>query len=110
MSAFIEVIPVALPPGRLRLVTRPSSTGSAPTAKTIGVVEVAALAATAAGVLPGGGDHCHLPLDEVSSQCRQFIILSCCPPELDGNVLTFDKARFLQSFAVCSQAFGVSLC
>src|SRR6478736_2620648 len=46
------VVPVTLPPGRLRLVTSPSVTGSAPTAKTIGIVVVAALAANAAGVLP----------------------------------------------------------
>src|SRR5262245_17186935 len=41
--------PVTLPPGRLRLETRPSSTGSAPVANTIGIVAVAALAASAAG-------------------------------------------------------------
>jgi len=32
--------PVRLPPGRARLATRPSATGSAPTEKTIGIVEV----------------------------------------------------------------------
>src|SRR6202007_2296511 len=37
--------PVSLPPGRLRLATRPNATGSTPTVKTIGIVEVAALAA-----------------------------------------------------------------
>jgi hypothetical protein len=52
-SAFNEVIPVMLPPGRLRLGTRPSATGSVPEEKTIGMVEVAALATTAAAVLPG---------------------------------------------------------
>src|SRR5262249_15443801 len=45
----IKVTPVTLPPGRLRLETRPRSTGSAPIAKTIGLVVVAALVATAAG-------------------------------------------------------------
>src|SRR5258708_2893508 len=44
----INVTPVTLPPGRLRLETRPRSTGSAPVANTIGMVVVAALAATAA--------------------------------------------------------------
>src|SRR6516162_11512493 len=52
-SAFIELILVKLPPGRLRLATRPISTGSAPTLKTIGTVAVTALAASAAGVLAG---------------------------------------------------------
>ena len=43
--------PVTLPLGRLRLETRPSSTGSAPVANTTGMVAVAALAATAAAGL-----------------------------------------------------------
>ena len=42
--------PVTLPPGRLRLATSPIATGFAPISKTIGIVEVAALAASAAGV------------------------------------------------------------
>src|SRR5215468_8913720 len=44
-----NVTPLTLPLGRLRLGTRPRSTGSAPVAKTMGMVVVAALAATAAG-------------------------------------------------------------
>jgi hypothetical protein len=40
------------PPGRLRLATRPSLTGSLPIANRIGTVVVAALAASAEGVLP----------------------------------------------------------
>ena len=42
-----------LPPGRLRLATRPSRTGSEPNTRTIGIVGVAALAATAGGAPPG---------------------------------------------------------
>ena len=44
-----NVTPVTLPPGRLRLATRPSLTGSPPAKNTIGTVVVAALAASAAG-------------------------------------------------------------
>jgi len=40
-------------PGQLMLATRPALTGSSPTLKTIGIVEVAALAARARGGLPG---------------------------------------------------------
>jgi hypothetical protein len=43
-SVFMEVIPVMLPPGRLKLATRPSSTGSPPFRNTIGIVFVAAWA------------------------------------------------------------------
>src|SRR6516225_12321782 len=47
------VTPVRLPPGRARLATSPIATGSPPTKNTIGIVVVAALAASVAGVLPG---------------------------------------------------------
>ena len=48
-STFKEVRPVRLPPGRFRLATSPSRTGSSATSKMIGMVVVAALAARAAG-------------------------------------------------------------
>ena len=41
------IAPVAFPPGRARLATRPDFTGSPPPVNTIGMVEVAALATTA---------------------------------------------------------------
>ena len=44
------VTPVRLPPGRLRLVTSPTSTGSNPIMKTIGIVVVVAFAAGAEGL------------------------------------------------------------
>jgi hypothetical protein len=40
-----KVTPVTLPPGRLKLSTRPALTGSPPTPNTIGMVAVAAFAA-----------------------------------------------------------------
>src|SRR5262249_10301341 len=43
--------PVTLPPGRFRLATKPSLIGSSPIVKTIGMVVVAAFAASAAGVV-----------------------------------------------------------
>src|SRR6516165_6060389 len=51
-SATKKLMPVALPPGRARLATNPSSTGSIPTPKTMGIVVVAALAASVAGAPP----------------------------------------------------------
>ena len=44
-SAAKILIPVRLPPGRARLATRPSLTGSSPAMKTIGIVAVAAFTA-----------------------------------------------------------------
>src|SRR5215467_1158957 len=48
-----KLIPVALPPGRARLATRPVLTGFSATPKTIGIVAVAALAASAVKLPPG---------------------------------------------------------
>src|SRR5215472_144413 len=47
-----KLTPVALPPGRLKLATSPSFTGSEPVKKTIGMIEVAFFAAIAGGVFP----------------------------------------------------------
>src|SRR5262249_33867178 len=46
------VTPVMLPPGRFKLATSPSLTGSVPAPKTIGIVVVADFAVDAATVLP----------------------------------------------------------
>src|ERR1035437_1365575 len=52
-SPLSDVAPVMFPPGLLRLATNPEATGSAPISKTIGIVDVAALAANAPGKPPG---------------------------------------------------------
>jgi hypothetical protein len=52
-DTILELTEPALPPGRARLVTSPSLTGSSATPNTIGIVEVAALAAIAAALLAG---------------------------------------------------------
>ena len=49
-SAAKKLTPVRLPPGRARLATSPSLTGSLPVLKTIVIVPVAALATSAEGV------------------------------------------------------------
>ena len=46
------LIPVILPPGRLKLAISPALTGSAPLTKTMGIVDVAALAASPAAGPP----------------------------------------------------------
>jgi hypothetical protein len=51
VSTLTWAAPVRLPPGRLRLTTRPVRTGSPPIANTIGIVCVAGFAAMAAGVV-----------------------------------------------------------
>ena len=73
-SAEMKLTPVTLPPGRLRLATRPSLTGSPPVTKTIGTVVVAALAARAEGVLPTITATCRR--SKVRHQSRQPIRLT----------------------------------
>ena len=93
-----KLMPVALPPGRARLATRPSWTGSSPTPKTIGIVAVAALAASARRAA-GRGDHGHLAADQIGHQRRQAIVLALQPVVLDRHVLAFDVAGFVEAFA-----------
>ena len=52
VSVTSKLTPVALPPGRLRLVTKPNLTGSCPTMNTSGIVTDAAFAANASGSPP----------------------------------------------------------
>ena len=74
------VTPVTLPPGRLRLGTRPSWTGSPPVSKTIGIVVVAAFAA-APPESAGRGNHSHLTTDQIGRHRRQSIGIG--PPPSD---------------------------
>src|SRR4029077_17670616 len=94
-SAFMNVTPVRLPPGRAKLSTNPSATGSPPV-KMIGIVEVAFFAASAKGET-GCHDYVDLAGDEISGQCGQPIIASLRPAVFDCHVLAFDVAGFAPS-------------
>ena len=69
-SAAKKLIPVALPPGRARLVTSPSLTGSSGTMNTVGIVVVACAAATDAGALLAAIT-LTLPANQLGRQLRQ---------------------------------------
>jgi hypothetical protein len=75
-SMVKKLTPVALPPGRLRLATKPSLTGSSLTPNTIGIVVVAALAASreCCGGRAGRGDHAYSTANEIGRQLWQAII------------------------------------
>src|SRR2546430_1239012 len=94
--------PVALPPGRARLLTRPSSTGSTAEPKTIGIVDVAVFAASAASVLPGVaiGD---LTADKIRDHRRNAIVPALHPVVLDRDIPAFNEACFAQALAECGQ-------
>src|SRR5262249_44600870 len=92
--------PVALPPGRARLATSPSLTGSSATRKTIGVVVVAALAASAAPGTSGAITATRLPTRSVMSDGKRLY-----PPQpviLDRHVLAVDIAGLVEALTECS--------
>ena len=86
-----KIDPVRLPPGRARLATRPSLTGSSLTMKTMGIVVVAALAANAAGA-SDRDDHGDLSANQFGRQLRQPINLIFGPAVFDRHVLALDIA------------------
>ena len=63
------------PPGRARLATIPSPTGSATATMTRGIDVVAFFTARVAG-RPSGNDHVHLQGDQLSDENRKALILS----------------------------------
>src|SRR5262245_66356366 len=69
-SLEMKVTPVKLAPGRLRLATRPSRTGSLPVANTTGTVVAAALAASAPAVLAT------ITADQIGQKRRQLVIVT----------------------------------
>jgi hypothetical protein len=95
-SPVIWVAPVTLPPGRLKLETNPSWTGSPPVVKTIGIVAVAAFATRLAGVLVAAITDTWRP-NKVINQCSQTIVLAVRPAIFDGYILTVDVPGFPQT-------------
>ena len=97
-SRIKKLTPVRLPLGRLRLATIPNLTGSLPLAKTIGVVEVDALAASAETAPP---------VAKITAACRQTksaasagtIVLTVRPAVFDRYVLALDVAVFTKASA-----------
>ena len=81
--------PVTLPSGRLKLETRPSFIGSPPTTNTIGMVEVASLAASATGEPTDGGNYRHLTANEFRRQRPKAVVLAFRPSVFDRQILTF---------------------
>src|SRR5262249_1921071 len=93
-------MPVTLPPGRLRLATRPSFTGSVPAAEDDWY---------RCGCRLGGDcreavadDDRDLTANKIGRQFRQSIGLMLSPTELDGDVPALDVACFLETIAECS--------
>src|SRR5262249_10216228 len=105
-SSVVKMLtPVALPPGRARLLTRPDLTGSVPLLNTIGIVAVAqsrwrrGRARGRGGRLspPGGADARHSARNEIGSERRYAIVPPLGPSILDHDIAAMDESRFRQS-------------
>jgi hypothetical protein len=67
----------------------------------MGIVVVAALAATRGGCALRCGDDSYPPANQLRRQPRQAIIVTFTPTIFDRDILTFDITGFAQPFAEC---------
>ena len=93
-----SLTPVALPPGRAKLATRPSFTGSWPTAKTMRDRRGCSLRGKSGRVISSCGDHSHLPVDQIGHHHGQPIVVAFHPMIFDRYVLPVDVAGFAKAF------------
>src|SRR5215472_13446700 len=103
-----KLTPVAFPPGRAMLATRPRLTGSSVTLKTMGRLAVAAFAASAAGGAHGN-DHGDLAAQQFTGHGRQSVVLALRKPILDPQVVPLDIACLRQAESDC-RSVGSSCC
>ena len=98
-SSEKKLMPVALPPGRARLATRPSLTGSSADAEDDRDRRGRSFGRERSRRAAGRGDDGHTTADQVSHQRRQAIVLALQPVVLDRHVLALDVAGFAKAFA-----------
>ena len=65
----------------------------------MGIVAVAAFAASAAGMNAGRSNHGHLTTNQIGRQSRQSIVLALRPAVFDRHVPALDIAGFAQALA-----------
>src|SRR5215813_9264105 len=90
--ADAKLTPVILPPGRLRLVTRPLSIGSPPLTNTIGMVEVAVWTARIA---------VFGPTITATWRCTRSAASAGSRAKFDRDVVAVDKPGFPQAVTEC---------
>ena len=93
------VVPVRLPPGRFKLATSPAATGLPPAVKTIGMVLVAAFAAS--------GDDSNFQAHKFSSQREQPVIAPFRPAIFDMHVPALHIALAFHTVEKGSEKMGV---
>ena len=90
-------MPVTLPPGRLRLGTRPRRTGSLTAEKTIGNRRSRFLGRKGRRRSTSRKEYRHSQVNEFSHKRRQSIIAAFRPAKRDRQILTFDKSRLAEA-------------
>src|SRR6516162_6780780 len=96
-SLVKKLMPVALPPGRARLATRPSVTGSA-NAEDDRDRCGRSFGRLGSGGVAGRNDNGDAAADEVSHERRQAIVSPIQPMVLDRHVLALDVPGFVEAF------------
>ena len=104
-STFNVVTPVRLPPGRFRLATSPTATGS-PADREDDRNRRGRRLGRQRRCAAGRGNHGHLTANQIGRQCRQSIVLTLRPAIFDRHVAAFDIAGFAQALAECAPRSG----
>jgi hypothetical protein len=90
-SELTVVTPVRFPPGRLRLATRPSCTGSAVLSKTIGIDVIADFCCQWGGRAARSHNERSLAANQIGSKCGQPLDLIFGLAVFDHNIATFAR-------------------
>jgi hypothetical protein len=67
----------------------------------MGIVDVAALAASAEGGPPSRSDHCYVMLNQIGSERREPVKATFGPAIFDCRILTFDETLFIEATLKC---------
>ena len=94
-SGAINEVPVALPPGRARLATKPTPTGSLLAPRTMGMV-ICGLLGRKSGGCSGGHNDIDLPLHKVGREILQMFVITFRVPALDDGILPLHITEFLK--------------
>src|SRR5438132_1301808 len=105
-SADKKLRPVIFAPGRARLATRPSLTGSSATTNANGSGGGCRLDSKDRGCA-GRGDQGDVATNQLPCECRQPVDLILRPAVFDRHIHAFDIAAVLQTLPKCAQTIRI---
>jgi hypothetical protein len=98
----IQLTPVTLPPGRLKLATRPAVTGSPAAEEDNRNLCGRGFGRLRRSVAASREDHGHLTANQIGRQGRQSIVLVLGPAVFDRHVPALNITGFIQASAKSS--------